>query len=55
LQNTWIKPTKGFWQALEDVDPDITYIVSPLSDKYPLKDNVWVTGLDEISGELEKF
>jgi len=49
------KPTKGFWQALEDVDPGVTYIVSPHSDKYPLKENVWVTGLDELANELKEL
>lgn len=49
------KPARGFWQALEDVKPDVTYIVSPLADKYPIKDNVWVIGLNELFLELEKI
>lgn len=47
------KPTRGFWNALEDILPDITYIVAPqVQEKYPIKDKVWVIGLDQLLGEL---
>lgn len=46
------KPTKGFWQAVEDVNPSTTYIVSPHADKYPLNENTWVMGLGELCQEF---
>ncbi len=46
------KPTRGFWQAVKDVNPSVTYIVSPHSDRYPINDNTWVIGLAELSQEL---
>lgn len=49
------KPTKGFWQSVIDIDPDITYIVTPLADKHPLKDNLWVVGLKDLLTELNQF
>jgi len=47
------KVTRGFWTALEDVQPDITYVVSPLADKYPIAENVWAVGLEQLFEELE--
>jgi predicted AAA+ superfamily ATPase len=49
------KLTKGFWQAVEDVKPDITYIVSPIATKYPIKENIWAIGLSDLFEELNKF
>jgi predicted AAA+ superfamily ATPase len=47
------KPTKGFWLALKDIQPEISYIVAPqVKNKYPIAKNVWVIGLEELSGEL---
>lgn len=49
------KPTKGFWQALEDVKPDVTYIVSPLADKYPIREDIWVVGLEQLFKEMKRL
>jgi predicted AAA+ superfamily ATPase len=46
------KPTKGFWNALEDIEPQITYIVSPKAEKYPIKEDVWVLSLEDLIKEL---
>jgi predicted AAA+ superfamily ATPase len=47
------KPTKGFWLALKDIQPEISYIVAPqVKNKYPIAKNVWVIGLEELSLEL---
>lgn len=46
------KPTKGFWHAIDSVKPDMVYIISPKADKYPIKENVWVTGLEELLDEI---
>jgi len=46
------KPSRGFWNALKDIKPDISYIVTPRSEKYPIEKNVWVLGLRELMDEL---
>jgi hypothetical protein len=40
--------TKGFWKALENIRPDKTFIVAPISTSYPIKENVTVCGLLEF-------
>lgn len=46
------KPTRGFWTALDDIQPEITYIVAPqVENKYPIKENVWVIGLNQLLKE----
>jgi predicted AAA+ superfamily ATPase len=49
------KLTKGFWLALEDVQPEITYIVTPMADKYPISENVWGVGIKSLFGDIEKY
>jgi len=49
------KPTKGFWTALKDIKPDMTFVVSPLADKYPIADNVWGIGVQNLFQELEVY
>jgi predicted AAA+ superfamily ATPase len=44
--------TKGFWNALEDISPDETYIVAPVKEAYPIKYGVMVTTLQEIMAKL---
>lgn len=39
---------KGFWLALEDVKPDETWVIAPVSESYPLKKNVTVASLPEF-------
>lgn len=46
------KPTRGFWNAIKDIKPDKTYIVTPRSEKYPIDNKVWVLGLKELIEEL---
>ena len=36
------KPTKGFWQALEDLGVARAYVIAPVRDPYPLASNVEV-------------
>jgi len=40
--------TKGFWNAIETIKPDKTYIISPVSSSYPFKNDVEVCGLSEF-------
>lgn len=49
------KPTKGFWNAIEDVKPEITFVVSPLADKYPVSKKVWGIGILELFNELKAY
>ena len=40
--------TKGFWNAIETVQPDKTYIVAPVMLSYPFKEQVEVCGLSDF-------
>ena len=40
--------TKGFWNAIKDVNPDKTYVIAPITGSYPYKDGVDVCGLKEF-------
>ena len=42
------KLTKGFWKAVEDVKPEFTYVVAPVSEKFPVAEKVWVCNLSEL-------
>jgi hypothetical protein len=44
--------TKGTWQGLEDLKPDMTLIVAPVKDSWSMKENVEVTS---ISGAIAKI
>ena len=46
--NTAPKPTKGFWKALEDVNPDKIYIIAPVIQPYFLKENIMVSGITDF-------
>ncbi len=42
------KLNKGFWKAIEDVKPKSTYVVAPVSEKFPIAEKVWVCNLSEL-------
>ena len=42
------KPTRGFWQALDDLQISKTYIVAPVSDSYPIEKGVNVVSLNDF-------
>lgn len=42
------KLSRGFWSALEDVEPDFSWIVVPEGDSYPIADTVWVISLEDF-------
>ena len=44
--------TKGFWQALHDLQITEVYVIAPVKTGYPIKDNIWVLPLAEL---LEKL
>jgi len=37
--------TKGNWNAIEDLQPDKSFIIAPVSSVYPIKENIIVTNL----------
>jgi predicted AAA+ superfamily ATPase len=47
--------TKGFWNALENVHPDNTFIIAPVSEVYPIKENVNVCGLIDFLKLADNF
>lgn len=46
------KPTKGFYQACEDIQPSKTFIVYAGEDRYPIAGGVEAIGLSDIAQEL---
>ncbi|MEI6751599.1 MAG: ATP-binding protein [Paludibacter sp.] len=40
--------TKGFWNAVNAIQPSITYIVVPINTRYEIKENIWVVGIGNI-------
>lgn len=42
----------GFWKAIETLQPDETYVVCPIKDSYPLREHVYVIGLEELVTKL---
>lgn len=39
--------TKGFWNAVDDVSPEHTFVVVPINESYPIKENVTVAGISQ--------
>jgi len=44
--------TKGFWYALDDIQPDEVWIVAPVKEAYPIKKGVTITPLPELVQHL---
>lgn len=50
------KPTKGFYKAIEDIQPKMSYIVAPISSSpYQLAENIIVTNSIDLIQELKKY
>ncbi len=47
------KPTKGFWQALQDLQIDRACVVAPVTHRYPLAEGVEVLPLAELKSFLD--
>ena len=43
------KPTKGFWQALQDLQIDRAYVIAPVPRRYPLAEGVEVIPIGVLS------
>ena len=46
--------TRGFWQALEDIQTDLAFIIAQVKQAYPYKNGVWVYPIKEFL-KLEDF
>ena len=44
--------TKGFWQAVDDVKPDKTYVIAPVDVGYPLAETVQVLPPSDLDEEI---
>ncbi len=44
--------TRGFWNAIETIQPDKTYIIAPVSSSYPFKNGVEVCGLVDFLAKI---
>jgi predicted AAA+ superfamily ATPase len=42
------KITKGFWKAHEVLNPEKSYVIAPINEIYPIKENVFVCGITEF-------
>ncbi len=40
--------TKGFWNAIQDLNIDQSWVVAPVNESYPIGENVMVTSLREL-------
>jgi len=47
--------TKGNWNAIDDLQPDKSFVIAPVSSTYPIKENVVVTNLQNFLKEDLKF
>ena len=48
------KPQRGFYQALEDVQPARAFVVHAGEDSYPISDDIEAIGLRELAGLLSR-
>ena len=45
--------SKGFWNAVQEIKPEITFVIAPIQGKsYPICENVFVISLEECVAEM---
>lgn len=49
------KPLKGFWHAVKDLELSEVYIIAPVKESYPLRDNVTVMNLEGFFAAKNRF
>jgi len=42
------KLSKGFWNAIDAIQPTKTFVVVPIETCYELKKDIWVTGMEKL-------
>jgi len=45
--------TKGNWNAIEDLKPDRSFIIAPVTSTYPITENMEVTNLLSFLSRME--
>jgi predicted AAA+ superfamily ATPase len=48
------KPTKGFYNAIEDIEPDYSFVIYAGDERYPIAEGVDAISLSEIAQMLTK-
>ena len=43
------RPSRGFHELMETLEPDGSWIVAPVEERYEFKKNIWVCPLDQVS------
>ena len=46
------KVSRGFWNAIEDINSTANYVIAPVESAYPLAKNVRVMNLESFVAEL---
>ncbi len=49
------KVSRGFWSALEDIDPDEVWIIAPVDSSYPFRKDAMVSPLDNFLEKITIF
>ena len=49
------KPLKGFWQALQDLQPSTAWVVAPVPRRYPLAEGVDVVPVWDVAGLVAEW
>jgi uncharacterized protein len=48
------KPSRGFWQAIEDIESTANYVVGQVNESYPLAANVQALNLSMLLERMRK-
>ena len=48
------KLSKGFWNAIEDIKADKTYIIAPVKESYPIQKNIMVVNVSNFLQSIQK-
>lgn len=49
------KPERGFWNAIEDIGAARSWIIAPIADAYPIRENVWACPLHHFLRTEQTF
>lgn len=48
-------PSRGFYETITDLNPEKTYVISPVGDGYPGKNGVFFCGIDLFIDQISKI
>ena len=46
------KLTRGNYNAIQDIDPDLTFVVAPVKEGWPMAGSISVVSLSELTGRI---